>query len=110
LIHADAVAAPLPESHLLIYMFNPFQGPVVKLLLERLQRLAVEGSRFIDLGYARPEHADVFDGIANVRLLYAGEAVYTAEDTEADFFKTQVTDYRIYRIFADPRLAGEAKP
>jgi len=104
LLNADAVACPFPDCPLLIYMFNPFKAPVVQLLLERLEALVLERFRIVDIVYARAEHADLFDRIADMRLLYEGEAIYTAEDTAADVFKTQVMDYRIYR------LAAGAKP
>ena len=97
-VNADVLAVALPDSPVLIYLFNPFDAPVVQLFLDRLSSLVLTRSDPIDLIYARPEHAHLFDSVPNMRLLGEGEVSLTPEETAADAFETRTLDYRIYRL------------
>jgi SAM-dependent methyltransferase len=104
ILNVDALAVPIPDSPVLLYLYNPFDAPVMQLLLDRLQALALTRSHPIDLIFVRPEHTQLFDLIPNMHLLFEGEAQFTPEDTAADAFQTRAQDYRIYR------LTGPRKP
>jgi hypothetical protein len=101
-LNADALTVPIYDEPLLVYLYNPFDAPVIQLFLDRLQSLALTRTNPIDLIYARPEHASLFDLVPNMRLVYAGEAPFTHEDAAADAFQTKAQDYNIYRV-AMPR-------
>jgi SAM-dependent methyltransferase len=98
ILNADALAVPVPDCPVVFYLYNPFDAPVVELFLNRLASLTATRSEPIDLIYARPEHAHLFDLIPGMNLIYEGEAPFTPEDTAADAFQTRAQDYRIYRL------------
>jgi SAM-dependent methyltransferase len=55
-LQGDATEFVLPDAPLLVYLYNPFRAPVMKLLLERLE--AVSGR--VDILYLVPEQEAVF--------------------------------------------------
>lgn len=97
-LNADALELPLPDTPTLIYLFHPFDAPVVQLFLDRLHQRSLTRSTPIDLIYANPQHANLFEATPNMDLLHIGEAPFTAEETAADAFKTLSETYRIYRL------------
>ncbi|MDP9039664.1 MAG: hypothetical protein M3O02_10395, partial [Acidobacteriota bacterium] len=55
-LHADALLVPLPETPLLLYLFNPFGEPIVRALADRLAALLPARRHPVDILYTRPEH------------------------------------------------------
>jgi SAM-dependent methyltransferase len=55
-LQGDAAEFLLPEAPLLVYLYNPFRAPVMRMLLERLE--AVSGR--VDILYLVPEQEVVF--------------------------------------------------
>jgi SAM-dependent methyltransferase len=53
-LHADALAVPFPDSPLLVYLYNPFDTPVIQLFLDHLQTLALTRSSPIDSSMLAP--------------------------------------------------------
>ena len=103
-LNVDALAAPIPDSAVVVYIYNSFNLYVMLPLLERMQRLALARSTPIDLIYAQPQQAALVDAVPGISLLAAGSIALTAEDRAACAFATAELDFRIYRF------AGASSP
>jgi len=103
-LHADALEIPLPETPVLIYLFNPFGAPVMQLLLERLQHLSKTRSTPIDILYTHPLQAELFKEIPGMRLLWEDTINFSPEDASADIFKATTERCNLYRLSPPPRL------
>jgi hypothetical protein len=97
-LNADALEFPFPESPTLLYLFNPFDAHLTKLLLDRIQAVSLTRSANIDIIYMTPEHADLFAAVPNLQLLRQGRSPLTAEETAVDAFQTKSLGYCIYRL------------
>ncbi len=97
-ICTDAFEYPLPDDPLLIYLFNSFTAPLVKLLVERLRLLRASQSSPIDVIYVSPFHAAAFDQYPEVQLLWDGNIPFSSADAAADIFRNPGEHCRIYRI------------
>ena len=102
-LNVDALAAPIPDSPVVLYIYNSFNLYVMLPLLERLQALALARSTPIDLIYAKPQQAPLVDAVPGIALLTAGSIPLTPEDRTACAFSTTHLDYRIYRFAASSR-------
>jgi len=58
IVCADAKLAKLPPGDLLVYLYNPFRGEVMRSVVERL---AAAGGRSVVVAYHTPEERHVFD-------------------------------------------------
>jgi SAM-dependent methyltransferase len=99
-LNVDALLAPIPDSPVVLYIYNSFNLYVMLPLLERLQALAAARSTPIDLIYAKPQQATLVDATSGLALLAAGSIPLTPEDRAACAFATTHLDYRIYRFAA----------
>jgi len=97
-LNVDALAAPIPDSPVVLYIYNSFNLYVMLPLLERLQALASTRSTPIDLIYAKPQQAPLVDAVPGIALLAAGSIPLTPEDRAACAFATSELDFRIYRF------------
>ncbi len=97
-LHADALQVPLPDGPLLLYLYNPFDANIMHELLERIGSLTTSRRDPIDILYARPDHAELFDGVPGLQVLWHAEIPYTAEDTAADAFDTVQQECFLYRL------------
>ena len=102
-LNVDALAAPIPDSPVVLYIYNSFNLYVMLPLLERLQALALARSTPIDLIYAKPQQAPLVDAVPGIALLAAGSIPLTPEDRAACAFATTHLDFRIYRFAASSR-------
>ncbi len=98
ILNVDALAAPIPDSPVVLYIYNSFNLYVMLPLLERLQTLARTRSTPIDLIYAKPQQAALVDGTPGIQLLTAGSIPLTPADRAACAFSTSELDFRIYRL------------
>lgn len=103
-LHDDALEIALPESPVLLYVFNPFDEQAVQLMLDRLQTLSLTRSHPIDIVYITPDHASLFALVPDLQLLWDGKAPLTPEETAVDAFQTHSLDFRIYRMPCHPKL------
>jgi SAM-dependent methyltransferase len=94
----DAMEYPLPEGPMLLYLFNPFDAPLMERFVDRLCSLRRERSAPIDVIYVFPFHAQFFAQHAEVRLLWQGDVALSEEDTAADIFRKDREGCRIYRL------------
>jgi SAM-dependent methyltransferase len=97
-LNLDALLAPIPDSPVVLYIYNSFNLYVMLPLLERLQALALARSTPIDLIYAKPQQAHLVDAVPGIALLAAGSIPLTPEDRAACAFATTHLEYRIYRF------------
>jgi SAM-dependent methyltransferase len=102
-LNVDALAAPIPDSPVVLYIYNSFNLYVMLPLLQRLQALALARSTPIDLIYAKPQQANLVDAVPGIALLAAGSIPLTPEDRAACAFSTTHLDFRIYRFAAAPK-------
>ena len=98
ILNVDALATPIPDSPVVLYIYNSFNLYVMLPLLERLQALALARSTPIDLIYAKPQQAHLVDAVPGIALLAAGSIPLTPEDRAACAFATTHLEYRIYRF------------
>lgn len=101
----DATEFPWPRSPLAIYMFNPFERPVMERLMDSLESALGDGSGPIHILYVHPVEAAVFDERASAQLAAATQCHLTAEERAADLFTDKDStsswaECRIYRIAA----------
>ncbi len=99
----DATEFPWPARPLLIYMFYPFEAPVVVELLGTLQRALTEGAGPIDIIYVHPVAASEMEAYPGVQLRLSINCYRSAEDAAADFFRDAHKDApryecRVYRL------------
>jgi hypothetical protein len=60
----DATAYPLPDSPLVVYMFNPFSGEVMAPVLDNIQRSLAAHPRDLFVAYYYPVHTSLLDAAA----------------------------------------------
>jgi SAM-dependent methyltransferase len=97
-LNLDALATPIPDSPVVLYIYNSFNLYVMLPLLERLRTLALARSTPIDLIYATPQQAPLVDAVPGIALLAAGSIALTPEDRAACAFASVKLDFRIYRF------------
>jgi Methyltransferase domain len=102
ILNVDALLVPIPDSPVVLYIYNSFNLYVMLPLLDRLQALALARSTPIDLIYATPQQAPLVDAVPGIELLTAGSIALTPEDRAACAFSTTHLDFRIYRFAAQP--------
>jgi SAM-dependent methyltransferase len=104
---ADATEFLWPRSPLVIYMFNPFEKPVMERLLLSLDNALNKGSGPIHILYMHPVESAVFDVHPSAQLLAATECYLTPEERVADLFTdkdatSSWAECRVYRIVGTP--------
>lgn len=77
----DAARFTLPSGPLLIYLYNPFEGPVMKAVVETVRRSLEENPREIAVAYHTPEWGHLWRGIAGFHVTSQGKG-YTIFRTQ----------------------------
>jgi len=108
ILNVDALAAPIPDSPTVLYIYNSFNLYVMLPLLERLQALSLTRTTPIDLIYAKPQQALLVDATPGIVLLKTGSIPLSAEDRASCAFATTHLDFRIYRFGGAERSSQEA--
>jgi hypothetical protein len=103
----DATEFPWPAKPLLLYMFYPFEAPVVVALLRTLERALTEGAGPIDIIYVHPVAASEMEAYPGVHLKFSTHCYFSAEDAAVEFFRdahqaAPQYECRVYRF--DPHL------
>lgn len=83
-MEGDATEVALPELPLLVYVYNPFRGPVVRKLLERLEAHAGERTGEMDLIYLIPNEAGEFAAFSRFQKMWEGGVRMSEEDQRWD--------------------------
>lgn len=79
LVCADVLDYRFPPQPSVLYMFNPFERPIVEALLARLEASLLESPRKILFIYQNPVHGEVFDQSRCFRLRLRGEGYVVYE-------------------------------
>ncbi len=84
LIEGDALAAPLPSTPTVAFLFHPFEAPVLRRLVARAELHFAHRPGEFDLLYVNAEHASVLDGNPRFERVFHGMLPMSAEDHLAD--------------------------
>ena len=83
-MEGDATEIALPELPLLVYVYNPFRGPVMRKMLERLEAHAGAQVGEMDLLYLIPNEAGEFAAFPAFQKIWEGTARMSEEDQRWD--------------------------
>ncbi len=83
-VEADALSVDLPTTPTVLFLFHPFEAPVLKALLRRIETAFATRPGKLDLLYVNAECADVLDRHPGFTLLWEGKLAMSAEDHIAD--------------------------
>jgi len=84
LLVGDALTLDLPETPVLAFLFHPFEAPLLRRLLRRIETGFAARPRHLDLLYVNAEHAPVLDRHPAFRELWKGPVPMSTEDHVAD--------------------------
>lgn len=94
IVEDDALNLPLPATPTLIFLFHPFEDPVLKVLLRRIESAFLGRAGDLDILYVNAEHGAVLNRHAAFQLLWQGQIPMTADDHAADLEAiAQQTEY-----------------
>lgn len=97
-VEGDVLEFPIPDGPMVLFLFNSFEGEIVRRLLERLGEASQTRSAPIDLVYVHPEHDNVVKRTAGIERLADENIPFSAEDAAADAFKVSIDQCCIYRL------------
>jgi SAM-dependent methyltransferase len=89
----DAATVALPEGPLVVYLFNPFQAPVLRALLERLQHRAAP----VEVLYLHPRQEWVFAEFPEFERLWRRKIQLASEDVGVEL-ASRVLVCVVYRL------------
>ncbi len=84
LLEADALAIDLPATPTVLFLFHPFEAPVMKALLRRIETQFATRPGELDLLYVNAECANVLDSHPAFTLLWSGKLPMSPDDHIAD--------------------------
>lgn len=84
IVEGDATEVALPDLPLLVYVYNPFRGPVVRKMLERLEAHAGGREGEMDVIYLIPNEAGEIAAFPRFGKLWEGGVRMSAEDQQWD--------------------------
>ncbi len=83
-VEQDALDFELPATPTLLFLFHPFEAPVLKRLLRRIERQFAQRPGTLDLLYVNAECADVLDRNPAFTQLFLDNVAMSPEDHAAD--------------------------
>jgi SAM-dependent methyltransferase len=84
ILEQDALDYILPASPTLLFLFHPFEAPVLKALIRRIETQFARRPGTLDLIYVNAECADLLDDHPAFTRLFCGTVAMTPEDHAAD--------------------------
>jgi SAM-dependent methyltransferase len=66
--HADATEFDLPHHPCVVYIYNPFRGPVLAAALERIRESVVNFPRHVRIAYVTPMFPEYFVQLSGIRV------------------------------------------
>lgn len=84
IIHDDALNVPLPQTPTVIFLFHPFEDPVVQALLRHIESAFIGRAGDLDILYVNAEHGSTLNRHPAFHLLWQGQIPMTPEDHAAD--------------------------
>ncbi|HEY5057087.1 MAG TPA: class I SAM-dependent methyltransferase [Acidobacteriaceae bacterium] len=118
-LEQDALELALPAGPTLIFLFHPFEAPLLRKVLRRIEsqiaaNAGSHGSQFdLDILYVNAECASVLDRHPAFKRLYAGHVPMSSEDHAADL--EAIAQQKEYGSTGDEecaiyRYVGRAQP
>jgi SAM-dependent methyltransferase len=83
-VEQDALDYDLPATPTLLFLFHPFEAPVLKQLLRRIETQFAQRPGLLDLLYVNAECADVLDRNPAFEQLFLDKVPMSPEDHAAD--------------------------
>ncbi|MDE1176205.1 MAG: class I SAM-dependent methyltransferase [Edaphobacter sp.] len=80
----DALSFELPTTPTVVFLFHPFEAPVMKLFLRRIEAAFAAHPGTVDLLYVNAEHGSMLEKHPAFHLLWQGSVPMTPEDHAAD--------------------------
>lgn len=84
LLEGDALQVPLPDAPVLAFLFHPFEAPVLRRFLLRVQQRYRRRPGSLDLVYVNAEHFSVIDTDSAFERIFFGMVPMSPEDHVAD--------------------------
>jgi SAM-dependent methyltransferase len=97
LVLGDATEVALPALPLLVFLYNPFGAPVLRLLLQRLEDAAGNVSGLVDVIYVVPGQEAVFAEFPRFQQLWIGTVGISREDAAVDSVSSPQDRCNMYR-------------
>ncbi len=83
-LQGDALETAFPLTPTVVFLFHPFEEPVVKPLLRRIESAFARRAGALDILYVNAEHGPTLDAHPGFGLLWKGRLMMTPEDHAAD--------------------------
>lgn len=94
ILQEDALDFELPSTPTLVFLFHPFEAPVLNAFLRRIETAFASHPGELDLIYANAEHGSMLDRHPAFRLLWLGAVPMSPDDHAADLEAiAQQTEY-----------------
>jgi SAM-dependent methyltransferase len=87
LLEGDALEAPLPATPTLAFMFHPFEAPVLKRFVARVEQHFADRPGAFDLLYVNAEHHSILDRNPAFARLFHGLIPMSRDDHAADLIE-----------------------
>ncbi len=84
MLEQDALAYEFPATPCVAFLFHPFEAPVLKALLRRIETQFAHHPGTLDLLYVNSEHSKVLDRHPAFTRLFFGPVAMSPEDHVAD--------------------------
>jgi len=84
LVEQDALEFEFPKTPCVAFLFHPFEAPLMKKLLRRMEKQFAGRAGDLDVLYVNAECAAVFDANPAFRKMWFGMVKMSAEDHAAD--------------------------
>jgi SAM-dependent methyltransferase len=82
--HADALRHPLPATPTLAFLFHPFELPILRRFLRRIETSLAGNPRPFDLVYVNAEHGSLLDRHPAFQRIWTGSVPMSPADHVAD--------------------------
>jgi SAM-dependent methyltransferase len=96
-IEADAAEFSFPTGPLVIYLWNPFEAPVLTRVLANLEAALVRDSRDIYIVYIQPDLERLIEASSHWQRLWRDEFPMSEEDYAAHAFPPRAEVCSVYR-------------
>jgi SAM-dependent methyltransferase len=94
IVEDDALNITLPSTPTLVFLFHPFEDPVLKLLLRRIESSFLGRPGELDLLYVNAEHGPTLNRHPAFQLMWQGQIPMSPDDHAADLEAiAQQTEY-----------------
>jgi SAM-dependent methyltransferase len=84
ILEQDALDYAFPSTPTLVFLFHPFESPVLKALLRRIETQFAKRPGTLDIIYVNAECAELFDTHPAFKQLFRGPVAMSPEDHMAD--------------------------